>query len=592
MKSIILRKMGGVGLKRYAAALCAVFFIMLALFHTHASAESSASKIDLYCTVNSDGDCLVSMTVNLKLEAADAGLEFPLPENAEKITMNGSSVPTSRVGSRTLVSVGRITGGMTGEFPVRFDYTIPKAVGAVPATLSSAVGSALQLNKLQLTLPMLCGFDYPVDLFSFVITMPDTVDGVPTFTSTYQQVGFASNLDLVINGNMITGTSINTLNDHESVTMTLLVPREMFPSVSTYQRTGNPELIPMGIFLGAALLYWLLFLRTLPPVRQRTTVPPEGICAGELGCRVTMTGGDLTMMVLSWAQVGYLMIQPNGSRVILRKQMEMGNERSLFEIRVFQTLFNNRNVVNCSSPGYAKMCKKTAGMIPGEKAMCRPRSGSRKVFRWLLCGSQVFCGVCVAMNMTSITVLQILFSLIFGVLGAVSAWELHEFAMHLYSRKRLHCWIGLGVIAFWFLLGLIAGQPWIPLGSCAIQLLMGFPAAFGGMRTELNRSEAGEILSVRRFLKSIPRPEAARLLKSDPEYFYRMAPYAIALGVGKPFAACFGRRPLEPCPYLVTRNGENRTAAEWMRLLTQTVDLMDSRYHRMQTERWMAIRFR
>lgn len=575
-------------MKRCVVALCSVLFVIITLLNTHASADSSASQIDLYCTVNSDGDCLVSMTVNLKLENSDAGLEFPLPENAEKITVNGSSVPTSRVGSRTLVSVGRITGGMTGEFPIRFDYIIPKAVGAVSSTL----GAALQLSKLQLTLPMLCGFDYPVELFSFVITMPDTVDSVPTFTSTYQQVGFASNLQLATNGNMITGTSINALNDHESVTMTLLVPREMFPSVSTYQRTGNPELIPMGIFLGLALIYWLLFLRTLPPLRQRTTVPPEGICAGELGCRLTMAGGDLTMMVLSWAQMGYLMIQPNGTRIILRKQMEMGNERSLFEIRVFQTLFHNRNVVNCSSPGYAKMCKKTAGMIPGEKTMCRPKSGSRKIFRWLLCGSQVFCGVCVAMNMTSITVLQILFSLIFGVLGAVSAWQLHEFAMHLYSRTTLYRWIALGIAVFWLLLGLIAGQPWIPLGSVVVQLLMGFLAAFGGMRTELNRSEAGELLSVRRFLRSIPRPEAARLLKSDPEYFYRMAPYAIALGVGKPFAAAFGRRPLEPCPYLAVRNNEGRTAAEWMRLLTQTVDLMDSRYRRMQIERWMAIRFR
>ena len=580
--------MGGIGLKRCVVALCSVLFVIITLLNTHASADSSASQIDLYCTVNSDGDCLVSMTVNLKLENSDAGLEFPLPENAEKITVNGSSVPTSRVGSRTLVSVGRITGGMTGEFPIRFDYIIPKAVGAVSSTL----GAALQLSKLQLTLPMLCGFDYPVELFSFVITMPDTVDSVPTFTSTYQQVGFASNLQLATNGNMITGTSINALNDHESVTMTLLVPREMFPSVSTYQRTGNPELIPMGIFLGLALIYWLLFLRTLPPLRQRTTVPPEGICAGELGCRLTMAGGDLTMMVLSWAQMGYLMIQPNGTRIILRKQMEMGNERSLFEIRVFQTLFHNRNVVNCSSPGYAKMCKKTAGMIPGEKTMCRPKSGSRKIFRWLLCGSQVFCGVCVAMNMTSITVLQILFSLIFGVLGAVSAWQLHEFAMHLYSRTTLYRWIALGIAVFWLLLGLIAGQPWIPLGSVVVQLLMGFLAAFGGMRTELNRSEAGELVSVRRFLRSIPRPEAARLLKSDPEYFYRMAPYAIALGVGKPFAAAFGRRPLEPCPYLAVRNNEGRTAAEWMRLLTQTVDLMDSRYRRMQIERWMAIRFR
>ena len=575
-------------MKRCVVALCSVLFVIITLLNTHASADSSASQIDLYCTVNSDGDCLVSMTVNLKLENSDAGLEFPLPENAEKITVNGSSVPTSRVGSRTLVSVGRITGGMTGEFPIRFDYIIPKAVGAVSSTL----GAALQLSKLQLTLPMLCGFDYPVELFSFVITMPDTVDSVPTFTSTYQQVGFASNLQLATNGNMITGTSINALNDHESVTMTLLVPREMFPSVSTYQRTGNPELIPMGIFLGLALIYWLLFLRTLPPLRQRTTVPPEGVCAGELGCRLTMAGGDLTMMVLSWAQMGYLMIQPNGTRIILRKQMEMGNERSLFEIRVFQTLFHNRNVVNCSSPGYAKMCKKTAGMIPGEKTMCRPRSGSRKIFRWLLCGSQVFCGVCVAMNMTSITVLQILFSLIFGVLGVVSAWQLHEFAMHLYSRTTLYRWIALGIAVFWLLLGLIAGQPWIPLGSVVVQLLMGFLAAFGGMRTELNRSEAGELLSVRRFLRSIPRPEAARLLKSDPEYFYRMAPYAIALGVGRPFAAAFGRRPLEPCPYLAVRNNEGRTAAEWMRLLTQTVDLMDSRYRRMQIERWMAIRFR
>ena len=578
-------KMGGIGLKRCAAAACTLFVLVFALLNIHASAESSASRIDLYCTVNSDGDCLVSMTVNLKLDAADSALQFPLPRNAEKITMNGSSVPTTRTESRTLVSVGQITGGMTGEFPVRFDYTIPKAVGIAAET-------TLQLTKLQLTLPMLSGFEYPVEQFGFVVTLPDDITGVPTFTSTYQQVGFASNLSLVTSGNMITGTSVNALNDHESVTMTLLVPRDMFPSVRIYQRTGNPELIPMGIFIGAALLYWLLFLRTLPPIRQRSTVPPAGICAGELGCRVTMSGGDLTMMVLSWAQMGYLLIQPQGSKVYLRKQMEMGNERSLFEIRVFQSLFSGRNVVNCCSSGYANMCRKTAGMIPGEKTVCRPRSGSRKIFRILLCISHVFCGVCVAMNMTSITVLQIMFSLIFGILGAVSAWQLHEFAMYLFSRRRTYRWVTLGIVLFWFLLGLIAGQPWIPLGSVAVQLLMGFLAAFGGMRTELNRSEAGEILAVRKFLRAIPRPEAARLQKLDPEYFFRMAPYAIALGVEKPFAAAFGRRPLESCPYLVVRSGEGRTAEQWMRLLTQTVNLMDSRYHRMQAEKFMAIRFR
>lgn len=567
-------------MKRFGAAVCVLMMAFAALFTLHASAESAASKVDMYCTVNSDGDCLVSMTVNLRMEASDEGLTFPLPYSATNIRLNNSSVSTSRVGDKILVALNQAVGGLTGEFPLRFDYTLPKAVGVT------------ENRQLQLSLPMLCGFDYPVESLSFIITLPDNIETKPTFTSTYQQNGFESNLELVTTGNMITGSSVNTLNDHEAVTMTMSVSKDMFPSVSTYQRTGNPEIIPMAVLAGLALVYWLLFLRTLPPQHQRTTVPPEGISAGELGCRVTMSGGDLSMMVMSWAQMGYLLIRPDGGRVLLYKQMDMGNERSLFEVRVFQSLFGDRRMVDCSRAAYAKLCAKTAAMVPGEKTMCRPRSGSRKIFRWLLCASQAFCGMCIAMNMTSIPVLQIMFSLIFGVLSAISAWEIQEFAMHILFRFRSKAWFSLALCLFWVLLGLIAGQPWVPLVSVLVQLLMGYLAAYGGMRTERNRSEAGEILSIRRFLRRIPRPEAARLIKLDPDYFFRMAPYAIALGVGKPFAAAFGRRKLDQCPYFITKGQNSRTAEEWMRLMTQTVALMDDRYRRTQTEKWMAIRFR
>ena len=567
-------------MKRFGAAVCVLMMAFAALFTLHASAESAASKVDMYCTVNSDGDCLVSMTVNLRMEASDEGLTFPLPYSATNIRLNNSSVSTSRVGDKILVALNQAVGGLTGEFPLRFDYTLPKAVGVT------------EDRQLQLSLPMLCGFDYPVESLSFIITLPDNIETKPTFTSTYQQNGFESNLELVTTGNMITGSSVNTLNDHEAVTMTMSVSKDMFPSVSTYQRTGNPEIIPMAVLAGLALVYWLLFLRTLPPQHQRTTVPPEGISAGELGCRVTMSGGDLSMMVMSWAQMGYLLIRPDGGRVLLYKQMDMGNERSLFEVRVFQSLFGDRRMVDCSRAAYAKLCAKTAAMVPGEKTMCRPRSGSRKIFRWLLCASQAFCGMCIAMNMTSIPVLQIMFSLIFGVLSAISAWEIQEFAMHILFRFRSKAWFSLVLCLFWALLGLTAGQPWVPLVSVLVQLLMGYLAAYGGMRTERNRSEAGEILSIRRFLRRIPRPEAARLIKLDPDYFFRMAPYAIALGVGKPFAAAFGRRKLDQCPYFITKGQNSRTAEEWMRLMTQTVALMDDRYRRTQTEKWMAIRFR
>lgn len=567
-------------MRRLMAAVWAIFLVCL--FVLPASAESSATKVEMYCTVNSDGDCLVSMTVNLHMESPNESLMFPLPANATRITMNGSSVVTTSGDNAILAAVGRSFGTMTGDFPIRFDFSIPKAVKP-----------AADRKSLVLELPMLCGFEYPVYQLSFIITMPENVPNQPAFTSTYQQTGFESNLELVVNGNMITGSSKNVLNDHEAVVMTMSAPTSMFPSVSTYQREGNPEIIPMSICAGLALLYWLFFLRTLPPIRQRAAVPPEGISAGELNCRVTMTGGDLTMMVLSWAQMGYLLIQLDGNgRVLLHKRMDMGNERNLFEVRVFQTLFGNRRVVDCSSLGYAKLCRKTAAMVPGEKAMCKQGSGSRKVFRLLLCAGQAFCGVCIAMNITSIVILQILFGIIFAILSAVSAWLIQDFAFYIRARYKERVWVALGLCAFWVLMGLLGDQPWIPLAAVVVQLLGGYLAAYGGMRTDLNRSEAGEILGVRRYMRSVPRPEAARLLKADNEYFFRMAPYAIALGVGKPFAAAFGRRKLEQCPYFVTKVHGKRTAEEWMRLMTQSVMIMDDRYRRMEAEKWLAVRFR
>ena len=162
--------------------------------------------------------------------------------------------------------------------------------------------------------------------------------------------------------------------------------------------------------------------------------------------------------------------------------------------------------------------------------------------------------------------------------------------MHILFRTRSKAWISLALCLFWVLLGLIAGQPWVPLVSVIVQLLMGYLAAYGGMRTERNRSEAGEILAIRRFLRRIPRPEAARLIKLDPDYFFRMAPYAIALGVGKPFAAAFGRRKLEQCPYFVCGIHSRMNAADWARFLHEAIEILDSRQRRLELEQILSIR--
>ena len=577
MKTMQILRKGGICLKRILsmALLCC---LVIGLFVMPASADSYASKVDSYITVNSEGDAIVALTATLHLDSPNETLTFPLPLEASGITMNGGSCRTTKTASAIEVDVGRATGGLIGDFTVRFDFTIPEAVGVVKGENGE--------RYLELTLPLLSGFQYSVQSLNFVITLPGEIKYVPNFTSIYRQNSIASDLKVSYDGSMLTGSSITTLNDHEAVTMTMVVPGEMFPTISTYIREGEPELIPMLIFAGLAMLYWLLTLRTWPLIRRRNVNTPEGISAGELGCHLTLAGGDLTMMSVNWAQLGYILIQVDGQRVYLHKRMDMGNERSPFENKVFQMLFHNREAVDATSLGYAKLSRKVFAMVPGERNLVKPNSGNMKVFRGLLCISQMFCGICVAMNMTTNGFLQVLLSIILVVFGAISAWQIHEVAYRTHLRGKTRVYIGLVCILIWILLGVACGQWIIPLCAALGQLLLSYFAAYGGRRNDLGRYDAGMILGLRSHLKRMSRDEIPRLLKNDPDFFFNMAPYALALGVLKPFAASFGSRKMDHCPYIISNVTGKRTAEEWGAMIADTADKIDELYRRMEIEKW------
>lgn len=579
-------------MKRIKRVLFMLLFAVL-LLPLRAQAASAATRLDYTATINVDGEALVSLTLNLHLEAINQNLTYPLPGTATNITVNGASPATNKSGSLTIVSLARVTGGQPGDYVVTISYSLPKVVTVAMKT--DPLNKSKQIvdkDNLKLELPLLSGFAYPISAMNYTITLPGEFTSTPDFYSTYQQNGLASELNLLYNGNMLTGSSKSGFNDHESVYMTMTLPPDMFPGVSTYQRTGNPELVPMGILAGTALLYWLLFLRTFPARRESCTIPPEGITAGELDCRLFLKGADLTTMVLCWAQLGYILIQVDGRRVLLHKRMDMGNERSLFEVRTFRSLFGDRRVVDASSLAYAKTLRKAKSMIPGENTICRSTERQRNIYRYLLCVSQVFCGICMAMNMTSILALQILLSLLFGALAVVTAWQLHKVAYCTIGRDKTGL-ITAGVsLLVWLIIGLIAKVVWISLAECAGQILLGFPAAWGGRRSEVNRHEVAQLRGLRHYLSHMPAEDVQRLLAADSSYYFRMAPYAMALGVLHPFTLAFGKRKLPQCPYIVTRVQGSRKAEDWETLLKDLTSRMDARAKRMEMDRWLAVRFR
>ena len=561
-----------------------------------ASAESAASSVDLYVTVNAEGDALVTMQVMLRLESSYGNLYFPLPANAQNITLNGSKVTSSKSASATLVNISRITEGYMGDATMRFEYTIPEAVQVNTDSVLEMLKKGQDVkDRLLLTLPLLSGFELPVETLKFTITMPaGKMSHVPKFTSVYRQDSIESDLTILpITGSQIIGVSKTVMNDREGITMTMIVPEEMFPTVSTYVRNGNPELLPIAIFAVLALVYWLLTLRTLPIKRLETNTAIEGVTAGEMGCRLTLAGGDLTMMVFTWAQLGYLIISTDDrGQVLLHKRMDMGNERGPFENKVFRQLFGNRRVVDATGNTYAKLCLKTAKQVPQAHNVFRGSSGNIKIFRALACVCQIFAGICVAMNLSSRLWLATIMAVILGVFGAITGWLIQDIAYRTHLRGKIPVLIGMICIVIWTILGLLSGQVWIPLGVSLGNWAFGYFAAYGGRRSDLGRHDAGQVLGLRKHLKKLPQGSINRLMVNDPDYFFNYAPYAIALGVMGPFGRAFGGRKFDQCPYLVTRVAGKRTAEEWGHILQDTADIMDAKSRRMQIEKWVPLDIR
>ena len=586
-------------MKRLFTLLCALVLICGVLI-LPASAESAASSVDVMCNVNSEGDCFVTMNISLRLDSVQNGLTFPIPANAKNITLNNSAVGTTKTESATLVNIGKITDGYIGEASMRLDFTLEEAVKVDPDAVKLRREAILKdpaaalsgaYPTLRLEIPLLSGFVLPVQVLKFTITMPSEGTFDPTFYSIYRQNSVASDLTVRVDRSQIIGSSKVAMNDHEGVSLTMAVTEEMFPTVSTYIREGNPELTYILAFAGLALLYWILTLRTWPLIRIRTSTAPEGITAGELGCRLTLSGGDLTMMVFSWAQLGYITIaMDRKGRVLLHKRMEMGNERNKFENNVFKQLFGRRTTVDATGNTYAALCRKVARMIPGERNMYRGNSGNVKIFRALCCAAQIACGICVAMNLAPRLWLATVLAVFLAPFGMVSAWLIQDVAYRTHLRGKVPVLIGFVCILIWIGLGFLCGQIWIPLGCTLGQWLMGYFAAYGGRRSDLGRHDAGMVLGLRRYVKHMPRDEIGRLMHNDPDYYFNLAPYALALGVINPYSKAFGRRELEPCPYIDVPNAEKHTAEEWGHVLAEIADMMDYRARQMQVKKWIPFR--
>lgn len=544
---------------RRAVALILCLFLLAGAV----SADSAVSELQSTTTVSGDGSCRVLLTLTLTLDELPQELYFPLPRQAIDISINNGSARTRFFDGYRNVDLTRDIHS-AGTHTIVLQYTIPDAIDDSE-------------DALKLRLDLISGFSLPVEALEFSLTLPGAVTGDPSFSSTYHPQTADSFMACTVSGSTVSGSVTGALKDHETLTVTLPVTVEMFPQPISKQWALGIEDILMIVLTAFALLYWLLTLRVSLPQKIRRTVAPAGLTAGEMGCCLTGSGVDFTLMVISWAQMGYILIHVDDSgRVMLHKRMEMGNERGEFEVTYFRRLFGKHRMVDGTGLRYADLCRQAATKNPNARSYFTRRSGNPYLLRLMLTAVGLLGGISMAFSFSSDTAWRIILSILLAIPAMAASWCIQSAGKGLFMRRNAGLWLAVFCAVVWILLGALAGEAAVAVLVVLLQAIGGIAAAVGGLRTELGRQTWDEILALRRYMKQISRGEVLQILRNNPEYYHQMAPYALALGVDRAFAKQFGSVRLPQCTYLTTGMDGHMTAREWSRFLRSTVAALDA----------------
>ena len=542
------------------------------------SAANSATSAQVVASVTADGGCEINMTVTVQVDEPVEKLYFPVPAEAVGISLNGSRVTAVKSGTVRRVNLSRLVGKVAGTSSFHIRYTLHDVIHSTEA------------GTLEMQLPLLNGFDFGVKALQFSVTLPGAVEAKPAFVSGYHKAAIEEHISCTVNGMTVNGTSLKELKDHETLTMHIAVSEEMFPRTVVQTQSTTLFLIGMAVCGVLALLYWLIFMWNLPRGREETTEPPEGFDAGTVGSILSTQGVDMSLTVLTWAQLGYLMIRrERGGKIVLYKRMDMGNERNDFEREIFYKLFRRRRLVDTGSLGFAQLHRDVSTRSGKVDEMFREHSGPAVVFRVLAAGIGLFGGTGIGLLMGSGALLRGFLMVLMGAVGGISGWLILPWAGSLRLRRKPSLVWGPVMCVFWILLALAAGDITLGLWMTGGLLVAGLFHAVGGRRTELGEQTCQQLRGLRRYLRGAEGSSLRNHINSDPDYFFRMLPYAMALGVDKQFAQSFGSMRLDDCPYLQGAGREGMTAMQWRKLLQKILADLEDRARTLPVEKFVSL---
>lgn len=531
-----------------------ITLLLLALLAVPVSAEGTAATtvtaMRTECVVEPDGACAVTLRFTVEFAPDTEDFAIPISPAAREIYCSAPYQLRSGDSCKLLV--------LEGNWSERSELTVSYRLAETVTDDGKA-----QKFFVQLLYP---AWTCPISGYEVEVRLPGSFEGLPVFWSGYNGDLIENYMELSIDQGLIRAVldSRQTLRDREAMSIELELPRDFFDLRFLAGKTvGVDRLLFLGL-LGMTALFWLIFLRNLPILPKRQAMPPEGGNAGEVPYLLTGRAPDLALMVVQWASLGYLTVtRTRRGRLWLNRQIDMDTERKQVEREIFGALFARGDRCDLRSAEFLK-AKRLAAEKPRSfwrERIFDPKGGSPLIFRLLaLAAGLALCLACFDLLIASKSWRWYLIVPL-TLLGTAACLGLQQLGGCLLRRHSLRTLIlYLLSAAALLVLGKKSGLTALMLLNLLLQTAVGLLLRCGGRRTKEGAALAAELLGYRRWLLSASPEQLKGNLEADPQFFYRVLPFADALCVSRFLAGSLDGVRLEECSWLVWEGKPLRTA--------------------------------
>lgn len=507
------------------------------------AAETSVRSMQTDCTVSEDGSCAVVISTDISFAPGTREFVIPIAPNAGDISVGAMSFRKERGSEYTLLHL-QSDSGFPESQRITVSYHLAETV--------TDRGDSQSFSAMLLYPAWSC----PINRYKFSVSFPKPFDALPTLKSGYYGDLIDNYMDVQITEGVIRAelNQSHTLQDHESMQLSLSLPQGYFDLRYLAGKTAKVDLLLFLLLVVLCVVYWVVFQRRRPIFSRRQAMPPVGSNAGTVPYTLTAKNADLALMVVQWATDGYLTIRRSKKGGLsLEKLIDMDNERKSWEVEVFKTLFRKRDVCDVRGETYQTTRKLASVLVENDyrPKIFIPNAGRPWCLRLLgMLAGAVLCIRCFdqwipPQSWRWIAILPL------SALGGISCLLLQHIGGCMLRRYTLRTILmALLGAAYLIVAAKLGGGMGLMLVCVLLELVIGTALRFGGKRTEAGTVSVAEQLGFRRFLLSTPAQELQRNLLADPQYYYRILPYADALRVARPFTTSFAECKLEPCDWL------------------------------------------